>query len=56
MAAAKLASSLFYGLGSMDYATLVGATVTLFVVAVFAGFLPARRASRLHPATALRYE
>jgi ABC-type antimicrobial peptide transport system permease subunit len=56
MAAARVASSLFFGLGSMDYVTLVVATAILFLVAVLAGFLPARRASRLHPGTALRYE
>jgi ABC-type antimicrobial peptide transport system permease subunit len=56
MAAARLASSLLFGLGAIDYVTLVVATLILSLVAVFAGFLPARRASRLHPGTALRYE
>ena len=56
IAAARLVSSLLFGLGTMDLASTVGATLILFVVAIVAGYLPAHRASRLDPTTALRYE
>jgi ABC-type antimicrobial peptide transport system permease subunit len=56
LAAARLVSSLLFGLGTMDLPTTVGATFLLFVVAIVAGYLPAHRASRLDPTTALRYE
>ncbi len=36
--------------------TLVGAVATAIVIAVFFGFYPARRASRLNPIEALRFE
>jgi len=39
-----------------DPFTLVIAVVSLSVVAAFASFLPAYRASKLDPLTALRYE
>ena len=39
-----------------DPATLVGAAALLFAVALLAGFIPARRASRVEPMQALRHE
>jgi predicted lysophospholipase L1 biosynthesis ABC-type transport system permease subunit len=52
----RFASSLLFGLGPSDPLTIVTATFILFVVAMLAGYIPARRASRLDPASALRHE
>ncbi|HEX8999582.1 MAG TPA: FtsX-like permease family protein, partial [Blastocatellia bacterium] len=52
----RLASSLLFGLKPNDPLTLVTATVLLCVVAVLAGYLPARRAARVDPLVALRDE
>jgi predicted permease len=54
--AAGLISDLLYGLKPDDMTSIIVATVTLVVVAVFAGLLPARRASRIDPLIAIRYE
>jgi putative ABC transport system permease protein len=56
LVAAQAAKSLLYGLKSRDPLTLVMAVVTLSTVAALASFLPAYRASKLDPLTALRYE
>jgi predicted permease len=52
--ASTFATTLLYGLESRDPATLVGAAITLGVVAALAGGLPAYRASRIDPAEVLR--
>jgi len=54
--AASLISDLLYGLKPNDVTSVMLATVTLVVVAACAGLLPARRASRIDPLTAIRYE
>ena len=54
--AASLISDLLYGLRPDDVTSMILATATLIVVATFAGLLPARRASRIDPMTAIRYE
>jgi predicted permease len=54
--AARFVSSQLFGLQSADPAALIGAAVVLTLVAMFAGYFPARRASRVNPLTALRYE
>lgn len=54
--AARFVSSQLFGLNASDPGTLIGAAVTLTVVALLAGFVPARRASRVNPLIALRYE
>ncbi|MFN8583134.1 MAG: ABC transporter permease [Gemmatimonadaceae bacterium] len=56
IALGKLAASLLYGLTGYDPAVLVSSVVTLTAVALSAGYLPARRASRIAPMQALRYE
>ena len=53
---AKLISAQLFGLSPTDPLTLVGAAIVLTVVAMLAGYLPARRASRVNPLNALRYE
>jgi ABC-type antimicrobial peptide transport system permease subunit len=58
--AARLASGvisdLLYGLKAADAMSILLAAAALIVVAVFAGIWPARRASRVDPLVALRYE
>jgi predicted permease len=50
------ARSLLYEIEGPQPAVILAAVAVLSVVAFGAGYLPARRASRVHPMTALRYE
>ena len=56
LGSAQAAKSLLFGLKPRDPLTVVMAVVTLSAVAALASFLPAYRASKLDPLTALRYE
>jgi ABC-type antimicrobial peptide transport system permease subunit len=52
----RLVESQLFGIKALDYATFAVATVTLLLAAFLAGYIPARRATRIDPMTALRYE
>jgi ABC-type antimicrobial peptide transport system permease subunit len=52
----RLVEALLFGVSRYDPLAFVAAVVTLCVVAAVAGYLPARRASRIAPMTALRHE
>jgi predicted permease len=54
--AGRAASSLLFGLKAYDPLTLTAAGALLAVIAALASFVPARRASKLDPMVALRYE
>jgi len=54
--AAGVIPDLLYGLRANDTTSVMIAAAMLVAVAVLAGFLPARRASRIEPMTAIRYE
>lgn len=56
LAAARLISSLLFGISALDPLTFIGVAVLLCVVALLASYVPARRAMRLDPTEALRYE
>jgi len=55
-AISRAMTSLIFGIVSMDVTILAGFTALLFLVALGAGYLPARRAMRIDPMVALRYE
>jgi len=56
LALTRLMSSLLFGVSTTDIATFVSVAVGLMLVGVFACYLPARRATRVDPLIALRYE
>jgi predicted permease len=56
IAAGRSASALLFGLQPHDPSTLALAAATLAIVAIAASYVPALRASRLEPTTALREE
>jgi ABC-type antimicrobial peptide transport system permease subunit len=56
LAITRLLRGLLFGVGSSDPLTFCAVPVLLLLVALLASYVPARRASRIDPATALRHE
>jgi putative ABC transport system permease protein len=54
--ATRFTSTLLFGLTPTDPLSIALAAITMCAVALLAGYIPARRASRVDPMVALRYE
>jgi ABC-type antimicrobial peptide transport system permease subunit len=55
-AAARVVSSMLFGLTADDPTTIAGAVTVLLVTGLVAAYIPARRATRIEPLVALRCE
>ena len=49
-------SSILFGVGFLDPLTIAGALGAIILVTLGASYLPARRAAKIDPMVALRYE
>ena len=56
LAAMRLIKGLLFGLNANDPLTIAMATMVMIAVAAMAGYLPARRAARIDPMSALRHD
>jgi predicted permease len=56
LAATRLIATMLFGLSPSDLPTVTAVSLLLLLVALFAGYLPARRASSIDPSVALRSE
>jgi predicted permease len=56
MAAGRFVTSLLFGIAPSDSISMAGAVAVMAAVSALAGYLPARRAARVDPMIALRYE
>jgi predicted permease len=52
----RFLSSILFGISSHDTITFVAVPLCLIIIALLAGYLPARRATRVDPVSSLRYE
>jgi len=56
IAASRLVTALLYGISPIDGITMLLAVGIMVLISAIAGYIPARRASRVDPLLALRYE
>ena len=56
LALTRVMSNLLFGITATDLPTFLGVSALLTAVAVLANYIPARRATRVNPVIALRYE
>jgi macrolide transport system ATP-binding/permease protein len=56
LAGSRYVKAFLYGIGPNDPVAIAGAAAVLFASGLLAGFIPARRASRIDPLVAIRYE
>ncbi|MEP7272054.1 MAG: ABC transporter permease [Acidobacteriota bacterium] len=52
----RLVSSMLFGISAMDPITIAGVAILFLLVALLACYIPARRATRVDPLIALRYQ